>query len=155
MSVEIGHETVEPFGVLIEKKVCLEELTDNEIPEITNAIIVKKFQIFNCHLSQWWYIFKTWVFKKLQNGQKSWCYLVIFWILEWFLVQKLIDAQLVELGDKLSFVLMSITHAAEKRCHHWLITMMGWSFLILIKYHSSLNLTINLILRNLENSSKK
>jgi pyrimidine-nucleoside phosphorylase len=42
MSAEISHELVKRFGVLIEKKVCGEELTDNEIREITNATIMER-----------------------------------------------------------------------------------------------------------------
>ncbi|MDR1890556.1 MAG: thymidine phosphorylase [Puniceicoccales bacterium] len=46
MSIEIGHEITKRFGVLIEKKIYGEELTDNEIQEITNVIITAKIPDF-------------------------------------------------------------------------------------------------------------
>jgi pyrimidine-nucleoside phosphorylase len=42
MNSQISHESVRRFSLLIEKKVSGEELTDNEIREITNAIIARK-----------------------------------------------------------------------------------------------------------------
>ncbi|MDR1528676.1 MAG: thymidine phosphorylase [Puniceicoccales bacterium] len=108
MNSEISHEIIKRFGVLIEKKVCGEELTDNEIREITNAIIIKKIPDFQLSA------FLTAVYFQSMSIQEA-----STWTEELMLSGDIIDTGMISgpkvdrcstggVGDKSPFVLMAI-----------------------------------------------
>jgi pyrimidine-nucleoside phosphorylase len=110
MSSEIIHdyEVIKRFGALIEKKICGEELTDNEIREITNAIITKKMPDFQLSA------FLMAVYFQSMSIQE-----VSTWTEELMLSGDIIDAGMISapkvdrcstggVGDKSAFVLMAI-----------------------------------------------
>lgn len=96
------------FGVLIEKKVCGEELTDNEIREITNAIITKKIPDFQLSA-----FLMAVYFQSMSIPEAS------TWTEELMLSGDIIDLGMISapkvdrcstggVGDKSAFVLMAI-----------------------------------------------
>ncbi|MDR1173614.1 MAG: thymidine phosphorylase [Puniceicoccales bacterium] len=108
MNSEISHEVMKRFGVLIEKKVCGEELTDNEIREITNAIITKKIPDFQLSA-----FLMAVYFQSMSIPEAS------TWTEELMLSGDIIDLGMISapkvdrcstggVGDKSAFVLMAI-----------------------------------------------
>ncbi|MDR1890816.1 MAG: hypothetical protein LBQ23_01350 [Puniceicoccales bacterium] len=108
MSIEIGHEIIKRFGVLIEKKVCGEELTDNEIREITNAIITEKIPDFQLSA------FLMAVYFQSMSIQEA-----STWTEELMLSDEIVDTGIISylkidrcstggIGDKSAFALMAI-----------------------------------------------